>query len=289
MQLTVLGATGPIGRQVLRQALAAGHRVTALVRDPARLPERDDARVTVVIGDAASASDVEEAARGSQALICALGPGKDYKSALATRTAGPVLEAMAAAGVTRLVWLSALGSGDTVRRQSLFQAGASRLVMGTLMADKGIADETIAGSDRDWTIALPVMFADGPATGAYETIPLDGTRGRVGGRISRADVADFLLTSATGGLWVDASCSRAERRHSPGASRVRRRNAARARNAGTANHPLRCSHSALTDTRVRSAVTAVRARARPAAMSEWATVSLSQGPAGSAAWASSAR
>ncbi|MER6318513.1 NAD(P)-binding oxidoreductase [Streptomyces sp. NPDC001581] len=110
MQLTVLGATGPIGRQVLQQALAAGHRVTALVRDAARLPQRDEERVTVVIGDAASAADVEEAARGSQALICALGPGKDYKSTLATRTAGPVLEAMAAAGVERLVWLSALGS-----------------------------------------------------------------------------------------------------------------------------------------------------------------------------------
>ncbi|MFI1284326.1 NAD(P)-dependent oxidoreductase [Streptomyces sp. NPDC020858] len=110
MQLTVLGATGPIGQQVLQQALAAGHRVTVLVRDPARLPQRDEKRVTVVIGDAASAAGVEEATRGSQALVCALGAGKDYKSTLATRTAGPVLEAMAAAGVERLVWLSALGS-----------------------------------------------------------------------------------------------------------------------------------------------------------------------------------
>ncbi|MFF3653112.1 NAD(P)-dependent oxidoreductase [Streptomyces sp. NPDC002181] len=202
MQLTLLGATGPIGRQVLEQALAAGHRVTALVRDAARLPQRDDERVTVLIGDAASAADVERAARGSGALICALGPGKDYKSTLATRTAGPVLDAMAAAGVQRLVWLSALGSGDTHRRQSLFQAGASRLVMGTLMADKGVADETIARSDRAWTIALPVMFADGRTTGDYETIPLDGTRGRVGGRISRPDVADFLLSAATSGLWI---------------------------------------------------------------------------------------
>ncbi|MEV7617727.1 NAD(P)H-binding protein [Streptomyces sp. NPDC089799] len=202
MQLTVLGATGPIGRLVLRQALAAGHRVTVLVRDAARLPQGDDGRVTVVVGDAASAADVEEAARGSQALICALGPGKDYKSTLATRTAGPVLEAMAAAGVERLVWLSALGSGATSRRQSRFQAAASKLVMGTLMADKGIADETIARSDRDWTIALPVLFREGPGTGDYETIPLDGTRGRVGGRISRADVADFLLSAATGGAWV---------------------------------------------------------------------------------------
>ncbi|WP_053634551.1 MULTISPECIES: NAD(P)H-binding protein [unclassified Streptomyces] len=107
---------------------------------------------------------------------------------------------MAAAGVRRLVRLSALGSGGTVRRQSLFQAGASRLVMGTLMADKGVADETVAGSDRDWTIALPVMFGNGRTVpGGYETIPLDGTRGRVGGRIGRADVADFLLRAATGG------------------------------------------------------------------------------------------
>ncbi|MEV6578566.1 NAD(P)-binding oxidoreductase [Streptomyces sp. NPDC051582] len=202
MQLTLLGATGPIGRQILRQALAAGHRVTVLVRDAARLPQRDDERVTVVVGDAASAADVERAARGSRALICALGPGKDYKSTLATRTAGPVLEAMAAAGVERLVWLSALGSGGTSRRQSLFQAGAAKLVMGTLMADKGTADETIARSDRAWTIALPVMFADGRPTGDYETIPLDGTRGRVGGRIDRADVADFLLSAATSDLWV---------------------------------------------------------------------------------------
>ncbi|WP_405834242.1 NAD(P)-dependent oxidoreductase [Streptomyces sp. NBC_00105] len=202
MQLTVLGATGPIGQLVLQQALAAGYRVTVLVRDAARLAQRDEERVGVVIGDAASAADVEEAARGSQALICALGPGKDYKSTLATRTAGPVLEAMAAAGVGRLVWLSALGSGDTTRRQSLFQAWAAKLVMGRLMADKGIADETIARSDRDWTIALPVMFGNGQTTADYKTIPLDGTQGRVGGRINRADVADFLLSAATSDLWV---------------------------------------------------------------------------------------
>ncbi|MFD4240429.1 NAD(P)-dependent oxidoreductase [Streptomyces sp. NPDC058525] len=202
MQLTVLGATGPIGQQVLQRALASGHRVTALVRDAARLPQNGDERVTVVIGDAASPADAEAAVRGSEALICALGPGKDYKSTLATRTAGPVLQAMATADVRRLVWLSALGSGDTARRQSLFQAGAAKLVMGRLMADKGIADETIARSDRDWTIALPVLFGNGETTGDYKTIPLDGTRGRVGGRISRADVAHFLLSAATSGQWI---------------------------------------------------------------------------------------
>ncbi|WP_442816317.1 NAD(P)H-binding protein [Streptomyces sp. NBC_01233] len=100
-------------------------------------------------------------------------------------------------GASRL----ALGSGDTARRQSFFQAGASKLVMGTLMAEKGIADETIARSDLDWAIALPVMFGNGRTTGGYETIPLDGAQGRVGGRINRADVADFLLSAATSDRW----------------------------------------------------------------------------------------
>ncbi len=198
MQLTVLGATGPIGQQVLRQALAPGHRVT-LVRDAARLPPRDDERVTVVVGNAASAADVEEAARGSQALICALGPGKDYKSTLATRRPGrsrPGGHDRHRIGTARLALgsrLSAHGSGDTARRQSRLQAWAAKLVMGALMADKGIADETIA---------LPVMFTNGRTTAGYRTIPVGGTRGRVGGRINRAHVADFLLSAATGEHWV---------------------------------------------------------------------------------------
>ncbi|MFB7216338.1 NAD(P)-dependent oxidoreductase [Streptomyces sp. NPDC056255] len=203
MQLTVLGATGPTGQQVLQQALAAGHHVTALIREPARLPQREDARVTVVTGDATSAADVEKAARGSQALVSALGPGKDFKSTLATRTAAPVMEAMAATGVRRLVWLSALGSGATAQRQSRVQAGASKLLMGKLMADKGTADDRIARSDLGWTVVLPVMLGNGPGSGAggYEVLPLDGTTGRIGGKISRADVADFMLTAATTDQW----------------------------------------------------------------------------------------
>ncbi|MFC9325543.1 NAD(P)-dependent oxidoreductase [Kitasatospora sp. NPDC057015] len=203
MQLAVLGATGPTGQQILRQALAAGHHVTVLVRDPARLPQREDARLTVVTGEATSAADIEKAARGSQALISALGPGKDFKSTLATRTVGPVLEALAATGVRRLVWLSALGAGATAQRQSRLQAGASKLLMGKLMADKGSADDRIARSGLDWTVALPVMLGNGPLSGAdgYKIMPLDGATGRIGGKINRADVADFMLSAATTEQW----------------------------------------------------------------------------------------
>ncbi|MFC8454456.1 NAD(P)-dependent oxidoreductase [Kitasatospora sp. NPDC057223] len=197
MQITLLGATGPTGQQVLRQALEAGHHVTALVRDPARLPQRDDDRVTVITGDATDTDAVERALHGSRAVVSALGPGKDFTSTLATRAADAVLAAMADSGVGRLVWLSALGAGATARQQSVIQSAASRLLMSRLMADKGVADDRIAGGGPDWTVALPVMLTNGPHTGTYRTIDADSGTGRIGGRVSRADVADFLLKAAT--------------------------------------------------------------------------------------------
>ena len=50
-RLIILGATGSLGRHVLRQALADGHRVTVLVRDPFKLPPEAQARASVEIGD----------------------------------------------------------------------------------------------------------------------------------------------------------------------------------------------------------------------------------------------
>ena len=50
MKITVFGATGGVGREVVRQALDAGHEVTAVVRDPARLPVPAHERLHVATG-----------------------------------------------------------------------------------------------------------------------------------------------------------------------------------------------------------------------------------------------
>ncbi|MER5278600.1 NAD(P)-binding oxidoreductase [Streptomyces sp. NPDC002809] len=198
MQITLLGATGPTGQQVLTQALEGGHGVTALVRDPARLPQRGGSRVTVITGDATVAGDVAGAVAGSDAVISALGPGKDFKSTLATRTTAALLPAMATGKAKRLVWLSALGAGNSSRQQSVVQAAASKLLMGKLMADKGVADGELEAGAPNCTVVLPVMLTNGPRTAAYKVVDADTHTGRIGGRISRADVADYLLGAATG-------------------------------------------------------------------------------------------
>ena len=197
MQITLLGATGLTGQQVLRQALEAGHDVTVLVRDPARLPQRDEPRVTVVTGDATNADDVKRAIHGSRAVISALGPGRDLKSPFPVLSAEAMLSAMADNPGARVVWMSSLGAGDTARLQSVVQAAAARLLLGDLMANKGMADKRITASGLDATIVLPVKLTEGPRTRDYKTFDADHHVGRVGGRVSRADVADAMLKAAT--------------------------------------------------------------------------------------------
>jgi len=70
-RLIILGATGSLGRHVLRQALAEGHRVTVLVRNPFKLPPEAQARVAVEIGDldVIAPRELARLARGHDALV----------------------------------------------------------------------------------------------------------------------------------------------------------------------------------------------------------------------------
>ena len=75
VKLAVLGATGSVGRELVTQALAAGHEVTALVREQPKPGEIDD-RVALVLADAKSAEAVERTVAGSDAVVSALGHAK---------------------------------------------------------------------------------------------------------------------------------------------------------------------------------------------------------------------
>jgi putative NADH-flavin reductase len=72
MKLLVLGASGKTGSEVVRQALDAGHEVTAFVRDRAKL-SITDAGLRVSTGDAMSFDDLRSALQGQDAVISTLG------------------------------------------------------------------------------------------------------------------------------------------------------------------------------------------------------------------------
>jgi putative NADH-flavin reductase len=112
VKLAVLGATGSVGRELVTQALAAGHEVTTLVREQPKPGEMDD-RVVPVLGDAASADAVEHAVAGSDAVVSALGHAKGAPDDILARATANVIAAMRADAIARLVVLSSAAVEDS--------------------------------------------------------------------------------------------------------------------------------------------------------------------------------
>ncbi len=189
MNLVILGATGRTGRLAVEQALAAGHTVTALVRSPDKLTIRNPS-LRVVTGKATDSGDVARALEGADAVISTLG-GTGSVIADSTRA---IVEAAYKTGVRRVVVLSSF----FVERDRL--GAVARLLtsvaMGSQIKDKSAGEGLLRQSDLDWTIIYASLLNDGPATGFVEVLP-GRTKRRISDRISRADVAAWLVQAAT--------------------------------------------------------------------------------------------
>jgi len=192
MKLLVLGATGGTGLEVLRQGLAQGHEVAAYVRNPAKL-QLADARLQVIPGALpGDAAGLEAALSGRDAVVCSLGVRNAFKSGGLIEGAMRVLvPAMERAGVRRLLLVSANGVGETRARSPLVPRIMYRLLLGDIFADKAAGEAIVRASALEWTIAYPVLLTDGPRSGRYRAGEALELRGMP--KISRADVADFLL------------------------------------------------------------------------------------------------
>jgi putative NADH-flavin reductase len=192
MKIIVFGATGKTGREVVRQALEAGHEVTAFVRDAARLDLRHP-HLQVTVGQVTTdQSAVATAVKGQDAVISALGSERSKAPKVITRAMPMIIRAMSDNEVNRLVFLSAFGVGDTYREAPPLLKFGYRLVLAGAFADKLEGERLLRDSSLEWTLVYPVLLTDGPRTGAYRSDE-HLERGH-SWRISRADVADFMLT-----------------------------------------------------------------------------------------------
>ncbi|OKI22705.1 NAD(P)H-binding protein [Streptomyces sp. CB03911] len=205
MRLALFGATGGTGAQLLAQALAAGHQVTAVVRDPARVarpaatgPGGTGAPggLALVRGDVLTPGTWAHALTGQDAVLSCLG-STDRRRPTTVYSQGTrnILAAMREAGVGRLLCLSSAGL-EVAPGTPLPQRLVTRLVVQRLYrhgyADMARMEALLKGSDTDWTVVRPPMLTDGPPGRRYRTAvngPLADGRS-----LSRADLADYLLT-----------------------------------------------------------------------------------------------
>jgi putative NADH-flavin reductase len=204
MKLTIFAATGGIGRHLLDQALAAGHDVTAVARNPRTLP----AGVRVVTADLAvtGPADLEPAVAGADAVLSGLGPRSRADAGIASRGTLAIVGAMRATGVRRVVVVSAApvgtvaspgrphppghdpGDGPVTRYVAMPLVKA---VFRQVYDDLALMEDALRDSGLDWTVVRPPRLTDRPATGTYRTALGRNLRG--GLLVPRADVAHCML------------------------------------------------------------------------------------------------
>lgn len=192
MNILIVGATRGIGRQLLEQALASGHNVTALVRDPRRLALQQE-RLRVVKGDILDADSVARVMAGQDAVCCTIGIKLPWPPVTVfSEGTGNLLQAMKKTGVRRLICVTGIGAGDSRGHGGfLYDYLILPVLFRTVYADKDRQEALIKASDVDWTIVRPGFLTNGPLTKNYRT--LTDMTGVTAGRISRADVAHFFL------------------------------------------------------------------------------------------------
>ncbi len=192
MRITVIGASGGTGEQVVRQALEQGHLVSAFSRNPAKLGI-EHPNLKLVPGDALQLAAVEQAIKGSDAVICTLGTPASDKSKLRTEGTKRIIQAMQSQGVKRLICLSSLGFGDSRPMMPfVLKYFIVPFILKHVMADHESQEAAIQQSELNWTIVRPGYLGDGPATGAYKYgFPYDKSVKIK--KITRADVAHFML------------------------------------------------------------------------------------------------
>jgi uncharacterized protein YbjT (DUF2867 family) len=200
MKFLVLGATGATGALFVEAAIAAGHEVTALARNPDKLAERHGLRR--IGGDARDADALTRAADGVDALVSTLGVGRTRTpNDLILDTTRAVLAMAGQTGLQRVVFQSAFGVGASYPKASVPIRLGYHLAPAVFL-DKAAGEKLLIASELDWTIVYPGILTNGPRSGnvtATDLAELDRLHGLP--RISRADVAEFLLEAASGNKW----------------------------------------------------------------------------------------
>ncbi|MYS23055.1 Putative NADH-flavin reductase [Streptomyces sp. DvalAA-14] len=195
MRLTIFGATGATGTQLVRQALEAGHEVTAVVRDPARLTVAAHQALRVVTAEVTDPAGTATAVRGADAVITAIGPRGKGPTSASTDGARGIVRAMGETGSQRLVLTSssalAADAGDGPFTRYVVKPAILQPLFKDRLTDLLRAEEAVRASALDWTIVRPPQLTDNPAKGSYRTAT--DTNVKRGYRITRADLAACVL------------------------------------------------------------------------------------------------
>jgi putative NADH-flavin reductase len=204
MRIAIFGASGGTGGLLTEHCLAAGYEVTALVRAPQNFPQRD--RVRVTRGNAFDAAAIADTVAGADAVMSTLGARSLRREDVLEQAVPLIVAAMQAAGVRRIIALGSAGAlPSALDKQPAWRRWiVQKIVYNTLLkypvASQIAQHAALSTSGLDWTMVMPPMLTSAARRGSYR---VDGDAlPRNGAKISRADVAHFMMEQLTSARWL---------------------------------------------------------------------------------------
>jgi nucleoside-diphosphate-sugar epimerase len=208
VNVTVFGATGGVGAQVVDRLHSSGHQVTAYVRNPDKVPAGWGDDVTVVVGELSDAAAIDRAVAGADAVVSALGPSLDRKATGLPLVEGTrnIVTAMQRHGVLRYVGNGTPSVLDP-RERPTWQTRLSTFMAKTFLRrayDELVGmSEVVTSSGLDWTIVRFLAPKDGPAKGRIR----QGFYGsdKLGFNVTRAEIATFTAVQVDDDRYIGAA------------------------------------------------------------------------------------
>jgi putative NADH-flavin reductase len=209
MNISIFGASGATGILLTQRCLTAGHQVTALLRTPENFPLRD--RIHVIQGRPFDLPAVSQTIKGADAVLSALGANSLKKEDVLERAIPQIIAAMQETAaqpkpVRRIIVLGSAGALPTsLDKQPAWRRWfVQNIVYNTFLkwpvASQISQWQNLSRSNLDWTMVMPPMLTNTPAHGVYR---IDGDAlPRNGSRISREDVADFMMLQIDNPQWI---------------------------------------------------------------------------------------
>ena len=202
MQITILGASGQVGKATLREALSKGYQVKVLVRSPDKLGDLIE-KVIIIKGDLLDSLSVEKALQGSVAVINAAGGVKEPDQYNKFRLIGNILtEKMKKLGIKRLINISGavmnLPAEKLDLKRRIMKVFVSLIFRQMKQAQEAILPIIINDNDISWTFVRAAMISNKPGTGKI----LANDKKMPGTTIMLEDLAKFMVEQITSSAWI---------------------------------------------------------------------------------------
>ncbi len=194
MNIAIIGAGAGIGFESVTQALKKGHTVTALSTNTDQLPNHP--QLIKINGSATSTVDLKNAIRGTDAVLITVGTKNKKATTLFSDIANTLIKVGNELNFSSPVLIiTGFGAGESKGYLSFFMRTVISLFLKEQYVNKTLMEELITKSNLKWEIVRPGMLTEGDLTSSYKVLP-KLQKGMKVGKISRADVAHFLITEA---------------------------------------------------------------------------------------------